>query len=98
MEPHDHLLRLPDKEEYPPDKFVDGNAFVYLIPMERCSGDLEQTIKEGKKYGQTFLVRQLLGLVSALQLLHNAGTAHRDIKPANILLRMSFSLVWFALF
>lgn len=69
-----------------PYEFVqDGN--VLGLSMEYASGgDLREYLNEQNSVSPADVVKTLLDLTSALQVIHEAGVIHRDIKPENILL------------
>ena len=59
---------------------------LYLV-LELISGlPLSKVLREKKRMGLNEVIPILTQLLSAVEVLHNAGFVHRDIKPSNLIL------------
>lgn len=64
---------------------VTDGPFAYLV-MEYVQGEsLDTLVRQNQKPEGPLLWFTALGLVEALQEIHNAGITHRDLKPSNII-------------
>jgi eukaryotic-like serine/threonine-protein kinase len=58
-----------------------------MIVMEYVRGEaLSEALKRSGKLSESEALRVLVGVSSALDVIHRQGIVHRDVKPANILL------------
>lgn len=73
------------------DAFVNG-IFFYFV-MERCGGDLLETITQRGDISEAMVTVFFRGMLQGLAHVHSAGVVHRDIKPANFLLAVDGATV-----
>ncbi len=65
---------------------VTDGPFAYLV-MEYVQGEsLDTLVRQNQKPEGPLLWFTALGLVEALQEIHNAGITHRDLKPSNVII------------
>lgn len=62
----------------------DKRSQVYMV-MEWCEGHLLREILKGGKLAQDRALRICVGVLEALEYIHDNGVVHRDLKPENIM-------------
>lgn len=66
--------------------FAEGNHSRPYMVMEWCNGHLlREILDEQGKLAPERAVRIALGVLRALEFIHNHGVVHRDLKPENIM-------------
>jgi len=69
------------------ERFFRENGTAYLV-MEYCDGiPLDEQLKEVSFLSQQDLIKLIVPILNALELIHNSKYLHRDIKPGNIYIR-----------
>ncbi|MBV1882047.1 MAG: serine/threonine protein kinase [Pseudomonadales bacterium] len=71
----------------------DSNNTVYLAMEYEAGKGLDELLRAGEAFSETFLLDLLRPLLDGLSHVHKAGFIHRDIKPSNILIRKDGSPV-----
>lgn len=62
----------------------DKRSQVYMV-MEWCEGRLLRDILKEGRLDQDRAIRITIGILEALEYIHNNGVVHRDLKPENIM-------------
>lgn len=62
----------------------DSHSRVYMV-MEWCDGQLLRKILSTGRIAQDRAVRIAVGVLEALEYIHDNGVVHRDLKPENIM-------------
>ncbi len=83
---HPTIVRVYDAGE---EESIDENGQVRKTPfivMELVRGQLLREIIHQGKVDTARAIKYVSGVLTALEVSHNAGVVHRDIKPANVMI------------
>jgi eukaryotic-like serine/threonine-protein kinase len=77
---HERVIQV--RETFPFETGVD--AMAYAVVMELADGTLEEEIDARGAWEERRAIREIRGLLTAVDRLHCSGALHRDITPMNV--------------